>query len=177
MKRYYTRACNFYFGKHSKFLVNKKKTIPLHNIKEISFDHIEIITRKSKKRISINQIKHLSKNLKKKINSDIKQIKSNVIPLIKSIRSNNKSHKTPVIFVEQPVLHDNSIDEDVYEKNNILKMEIDKCNDLGIEEIYLIDQENCIGHDNEGTVDGIHYNDIGFSRFAKHLLKNIKKIL
>jgi dihydropteroate synthase len=79
MKRYYTRACNFYFGKHSKFLVNKKKTIPLHCIKEISFDHIEIITRKSKKKISINQIKHLPKNLKEKINTDIKKIKSKKI--------------------------------------------------------------------------------------------------
>ena len=66
MQRYYTRACNFYFGKHSKTLVNKKKSIPLHQIKEISFDHVEIITRKSKKIISINQIKHLPKNLKKK---------------------------------------------------------------------------------------------------------------
>ena len=76
MKGYYTRACNFYFGNQSKILVNKKKSIPLHHIKEISFDHIEIITRKSTKRISIDQIKHLPKNLKKKINSDIKKIKS-----------------------------------------------------------------------------------------------------
>ena len=50
MQRYYTRACNFYFGNQSKILVNKKRTIPLHQIKEISFDHIEIITRKSKKK-------------------------------------------------------------------------------------------------------------------------------
>ena len=76
MPRYYTRACNFYFGKQSKILVNKKKTIPLHQIKEISFDHIEIITRKSKKKISINQIKRLPINLKKKVNSDIKKIKA-----------------------------------------------------------------------------------------------------
>ena len=68
MRRYYTRACNFYFGYQSKILVNKRKSIPLHQIKEISFDHIEIITRKSKKRIPINKIKQLPKNLKKKIN-------------------------------------------------------------------------------------------------------------
>ena len=76
MQRYYTRACNFYFGSQSKNLVNKKKSIPLHQIKEISFDHVEIITRKSKKIISINRIKHLPKNLKRKINADIKKIKS-----------------------------------------------------------------------------------------------------
>ena len=76
MQRYYTRACNFYYGDHSKILVNKKKAIPLHQIKEISFDHIEIITRKSKKKISINQIKYLPNDLKKKIYLDIKKIKS-----------------------------------------------------------------------------------------------------
>ena len=76
MQRYYTRACNFYVGNQSKILVNKKKTIPLHQIKEISFDNIEIITRKSKKKISINQIKYLPNDLKKKIYLDIKKIKS-----------------------------------------------------------------------------------------------------
>ena len=75
MYRYYTRVCNFYYGKHSKNLVNQNKTISLNKIKEISFDQIEIITRKSKKRISINQINHLPKSLKKKINSDLKKIK------------------------------------------------------------------------------------------------------
>ena len=76
MKRYYTRACNFYFGSHSKILVNKKKSIPLHKIKEISFDHVEIITRRSKKKICIDKIKYLPKNLKKKIHSDINKIRS-----------------------------------------------------------------------------------------------------
>ena len=75
MPRCYTRACNFYFGKQSKILVNKKKSIPLHQIKEISFDHVEIITRKSKKKIPIDQIKYLPNYLKKKINSDINKIK------------------------------------------------------------------------------------------------------
>ena len=50
MSRYYTRVCNFYYGKVSKNLVIKKKSIPLHQFKEISFDQIEIITRKSKKK-------------------------------------------------------------------------------------------------------------------------------
>ncbi len=76
MQRYYTRVCNFYVGNQSKILVNKKKAIPLHQIKEISFDHIEIITRKSKKKISINQIKYLPNDLKKKIYLDIAKIKS-----------------------------------------------------------------------------------------------------
>ena len=50
MSRYYTRVCNFYYGNHSKKLVNKNKSIPLNGIKEISFDQVEIITRNSKKK-------------------------------------------------------------------------------------------------------------------------------
>ncbi len=76
MSRYYTRVCNFYYGKQSKKLVRKKKTVSLHNIDEISFDQIEIITRKSKKKISINKIKNLAKPLKNKINLDLKKISS-----------------------------------------------------------------------------------------------------
>ncbi len=75
MSRYYTRVCNFYYGNQSKYLVSKKKAIPLNQIKEISFDQIEIISRKFKKKIFINQIKYLSKSLKTKINYDLKKIK------------------------------------------------------------------------------------------------------
>ena len=76
MSRYYTRACNFYYGKVSKNLVKKNKSIPLHQIKEVSFDQIEIITRKTKRKISIDQIKNLSSTLRDKINFDLKKIKS-----------------------------------------------------------------------------------------------------
>ena len=74
MTRYYTRVCNFYYGTRSKILVQKNKTLPLHGIKEISFDQIEIITRKSKKIVFINQINKLSNSLKNKINIDLKNI-------------------------------------------------------------------------------------------------------
>ena len=76
MFRYYTRVCNFYYGNNSKKLVNQKKAIPLNGIKEISFDQIEIITRNSKKKFFINQIKYLPKLIRKKINFDLKKIKS-----------------------------------------------------------------------------------------------------
>ena len=76
MPRYYTRVCNFYYGSYSKILVNKNKSIPLNGIKEISFDQIEIITRNSKKKIFISQVKYLPKLIRKKINFDLKKIKS-----------------------------------------------------------------------------------------------------
>ena len=68
MPKYYTRACNFYYGKISKSLVKNKKSIPLNGNKEISFDQIELISRNSKKKIKINKLSNLTKLLKKQIN-------------------------------------------------------------------------------------------------------------
>jgi len=76
MTRYYTRVCNFYYGKESKLLVNTNKSIPLNGNKNISFDHIEIISRTSKRKISVKKINSLTKSLKEKIKKDLKKIKS-----------------------------------------------------------------------------------------------------
>ena len=76
MRRYYTRACNFYYGNESKLLVSKKKTLSLNNNKEISFAHLEIISRRSKKKISIKEIDNLPKLLRKQIDLDLKNIQS-----------------------------------------------------------------------------------------------------
>ena len=75
MKRYYTRACNFYYGKESEILVDKNKTIPLNGNKKLSFDHVEIISRTSKKILHIKKVKSLNKLLKKLVISDLKKIR------------------------------------------------------------------------------------------------------
>jgi len=74
MKKYYTRACNFVYGKSSIKLVNNKKNLPLKGNKKISFSQIEIITRDSKKIIDLKDIKKLSKSLRTKISKDLKII-------------------------------------------------------------------------------------------------------
>ena len=74
MIKYYTRACNFYYGDISKEKVDKKISLPLNGNKLISFDTIELITRKNKKIIKIKDIKKLSSKLKKKIFKDLKEI-------------------------------------------------------------------------------------------------------
>ena len=75
MRRYYTRVCNFYFGNESRLLVNNNKSIPLNGNKNISFDHIEIISRTSKKKIPINKIDKLTKSLKKQVKIDLLKLK------------------------------------------------------------------------------------------------------
>jgi dihydropteroate synthase len=74
MKKYYTRACNFAYGKSSIELVREKKNLPLNGNKKISFGQIEILTRTSSKIIDLKDIKRLPKSLREKINKDFKII-------------------------------------------------------------------------------------------------------
>ena len=80
MKKYYTRACNFFYGLNSKKLIKKKLTLPLCGDNNISFNQIEIFIRDKKKIkskiININNIGKLPLFIKKKITQDIKQITS-----------------------------------------------------------------------------------------------------
>ena len=78
MKKYYTRACNFFYGSVSRKLVKKKLALPLCGNSSISFNQIEIFI-KDKKKISSNfinikNINKLSFNIKKKVERDIKKI-------------------------------------------------------------------------------------------------------
>ena len=75
MNKYYTRACNFYFGSISKKNIKKKLSIPLNGNSLISFDKVEIINREKNKIINIKDINKLKKNLKIKIKKDLKNIK------------------------------------------------------------------------------------------------------
>tara|TARA_B100000035_G_scaffold282426_1_gene263972 strand:- start:825 stop:1871 length:1047 start_codon:yes stop_codon:yes gene_type:complete len=71
MLKYYTRVCNFYFGEKSRKLVSLKKSLPINGNKNISFDEIEIISRKFKKKIKLKNINKLSNQIKKRVKSDI----------------------------------------------------------------------------------------------------------
>ena len=74
MPKYYTRACNFYFGQTSKEKVKKKNSLPLNGDSSISFDMIELITRKSSKKLRIFEIKKIKGKIKNKILYDLKKI-------------------------------------------------------------------------------------------------------
>ncbi len=78
MTKYYTRACNFYYGINAKSLIKKKLALPLCGKRNIAFDKVEVITRKNKKIssniININEIKYLNVPSKKKVREDLKKI-------------------------------------------------------------------------------------------------------
>ncbi len=78
MIKYYTRACNFYYGNKAKKLIEKNLALPLCGNKNFAFDKIEIIKRKdnkiSSKLINFKEIDNLKPNHKKKIKQDLKRI-------------------------------------------------------------------------------------------------------
>ena len=80
MIKYYTRACNFYYGKYSEQLTKHKKTLPLNGDKYISFNKVEIFSRKDKevtsKIIDIQNIQFLNNKIKKKVKLDLRKITS-----------------------------------------------------------------------------------------------------
>ncbi len=114
MNRYYTRVCNFYYGKESKLLVNKKKTLPLNGNNQISFDRIEIISKNFKKIIPIKKINKLPKYLKKKVSEEIKLISSK-----KKNFSKLKLNKLPNIMGVINLTPDSFSDGGKFNKKNL----------------------------------------------------------
>ena len=74
MKKYYTRACNFFYGSNSSEKVKKKISLPLNGSNLVSFDSIEILSKGRSKILNIKKIKFLNKDLKKKIEKDLREI-------------------------------------------------------------------------------------------------------
>jgi len=79
MRKYYTRACNFYYGKIAKNLILNKKALPLNSRKDIAFDQIEIFQRKKNQITksnfySIAEIKNFDGQMLLEVNEDIKNI-------------------------------------------------------------------------------------------------------
>tara|TARA_Y100000590_G_scaffold209573_1_gene237468 strand:- start:3727 stop:4782 length:1056 start_codon:yes stop_codon:yes gene_type:complete len=114
MKKYYTRVCNFYYGSHAWNLIKKKKALPLNGDLRISFDHVEILSRKSNKVIHINQINKLPTELKKKINKDILNISKR-----KKNFANLNFKKLPNIMGVLNLTPDSFSDGGKYNKKNL----------------------------------------------------------
>ena len=112
MLRYYTRVCNFYYG--SKSLVKKGKTLPLNGNHKISFDKIEIVSRKSSKIVSIKKINDLPKQINKIVKKDIKKITSR-----KKKFKNLDLKNIPIIMGILNVTPDSFSDGGKYNKTNL----------------------------------------------------------
>ena len=115
MNKYYTRACNFYYGIASKTYIKKKKSIPLNGCTDISFDKIEIIDRKKTKIINLKDINKLPNIQKNKVNRDLKNIKKK-----RTFKKLNLSN-IPILMGIINLTPDSFSDGGKYNKNNLAK--------------------------------------------------------
>ena len=99
-------------------------------------------------------------------------VTNKTIPLVNTIRENN--HEAPIVLVENffitSSILDKKMENEIREMNLALKSEYEKMISDGYNNIFYVKSKNAIGSDNEGTVDGIHFTDLGFIRYADFLI-------
>jgi len=61
-------------------------------------------------------------------------------------------------------------------QNQMLSLTFDEARRIGINNIYYLKGEGLIGYDHEGTIDGTHLTDIGFSRMAEKVKVKVQEI-
>lgn len=93
-----------------------------------------------------------------------------------------KAHPTtPILVVETPDFphkrFDTKICKAVNDKDATLKTIYEKWRKKGDRNLFFVPTAGMIGNDHEGTVDAIHFTDLGFERCANHMLPYIKKHL
>ena len=111
-------------------------------------------------------------------NVDKEMIHERIKPLIKAIRANPQAKNTPIVFMEQVLIDMGHLNtafiSSVMEKNEELNKQIQESINEGERDLFIIKHTGAIDDDSEATVDGIHFNDLGFQRYADHFLKNVK---
>lgn len=105
------------------------------------------------------------------------EVHKNALPLVEIIRS--KRAATPIVFIEGPISEKAYFDSldmaDINNKNMALKTEYEKMIKSGFKNIYYIDNKGMKGNDHESTVDGVHFTDLGFLRYADFFLSKLKQ--
>ena len=99
-------------------------------------------------------------------------VTNKTIPLVNTIRENNP--EAPIVFVENFIptssILDKKRENEIKGMNLALKTEYEKMISGGYNNIFYIESKNATGDDNEGTVDGVHFTDLGFIRYADFLI-------
>jgi lysophospholipase L1-like esterase len=92
-----------------------------------------------------------------------------------------KQPHTPILFIEDPLFprgnYNRALQHEVEEKNKTVRAIFDRLKARGDAHIEFLSSLPMIGSDNEATVDGIHFTDLGFMRYADYLQPYIEKYL
>ena len=99
-------------------------------------------------------------------------VTNKTIPLVDTIRKNNT--EAPIVLVDYFIpttsILDKKTENEIRGMNLALKTEYEKMISEGYNNILYVKSKNAIGDDNEGTVDGVHFTDLGFIRYADFLI-------
>ncbi len=107
-------------------------------------------------------------------NMNSQQVEERTIPLVELIRT--KHPETPIILVENLIYENAFLDEkyriEIEDKNQVLENQYKKIIELGVGNVLYINSVGAIGFSHEGTVDGVHFTDLGFQLYADYLVKS-----
>jgi hypothetical protein len=110
-------------------------------------------------------------------NASVQQMQERMEKFYSIIRA--KQPLTPILFIEDPPFPSgkyNRVMQREIENNNVTVREIyDRIKAKGDTNIEFIPKDGMIGADREATVDGIHFTDLGFMRYADYLEPYIRK--
>lgn len=110
-------------------------------------------------------------------NPSPEQIEERTSYLVNTIRKQNP--KTPIIMIQGPVRESGNFDlkarKYVYNQNKAFKLEFEKLRKSNVSDLYFIEGD-FLGTDHEGTIDGVHPNDLGFDRFLNIIEPQFIKI-
>ena len=105
-------------------------------------------------------------------------VSSNTIPLIDTIRA--KDSDSPIILVDLFTSPLTALDKNAIrgtsEMNNALKTQYDKMINNGYNNIFYLETQSALGDDFEGTVDAVHFTDLGFIRYSDFLVKKFDEL-
>ena len=76
-------------------------------------------------------------------------------------------------WICRPTMH--GIENSYYSKNAKIREIYDRLKRQGDKQLFFLSSEAMIGRDGEACVDGIHFTDLGFQRYAELLYPIIKK--
>jgi lysophospholipase L1-like esterase len=112
-------------------------------------------------------------------NASVQQMQEKMEKFYGLIRE--KQPHTPILFVEDPPFpagnYNSAVRREVESKNRTVREIFDRIKDKGDANIEFISSAPMIGADAEATVDGIHFTDLGFMRYADYLEPYIKKYI
>ena len=111
-------------------------------------------------------------------NMEVEEVRTRTVPLANTIRK--KHPTTPIVFVEN-LIYERAFLEDslmnlIEQKNAALRSGYEQLRAQGDTHVFYVGHQGALGDDHEGTVDGVHFTDLGFMRYADFLIGKFRQL-